>query len=383
MAEKRLKIGYLTSNDPADRRSWSGLHFYLAQALQRHCGDVVPLGPIPASLELVKKVARKGLRLLSGHNYLYTHTVSFARQQAAAARRKLEENKCDVVFSPSGSAQLAFLGTRLPTIYVSDATFGQVLNYYPEFSKVLPVCRRGGQEVEQAAINRADLLLYPSAWAAASACNDYNADARKVHVVPFGANLDNPPTAESLLNRPQSEDCRLLFVGVDWAKKGGEIAFETLNHLESRGIPTTLTVVGCIPPGRISHPRMRVIPFLDKNDQKQRQVLSDLYRNSDFFILPTRAECYGLVYCEANAFALPAIGTDTGGVSEIVKNGENGYLLPWSARGAEYASVIAEVYRDRERYNLLRVQSRAAFDARLNWDSWGEAVSKLMNRLVA
>jgi glycosyltransferase involved in cell wall biosynthesis len=130
------------------------------------------------------------------------------------------------------------------------------------------------------------------------------------------------------------------------------------------------------------HPQLSVIPFLDKNSPRQRQALADLYLNSDFFILPTRAECYGLVYCEANAFALPAIGTDTGGVSEIIKNGVNGYVLPHGAGGDHYAEAISDLYSDPSRYRKLREKSRATFDSRLNWSSWGMAVKTLLDGLV-
>ncbi|MBN9662342.1 MAG: glycosyltransferase family 4 protein [Acidobacteria bacterium] len=379
----RLKIGYLTANDPHDRRSWSGTHYYMARALQQYCGDVVPLGPIAPNGEFLHKAVRKGLRLLFGQNYLYSHTSSFARQQAAIAERRLTLHPCDIIFAPSAAGQLAYLKTSLPVVYVSDATFNQVLNYYPEFSNVLAVSRRGGEEIERAAISRADLLIYPSSWAAASARNFYGANAGKVHVVPFGANVDDLPTIDMLFNRPASDVCRLLFVGVDWVKKGGELAYETCRVLNDRGIPASLTIVGCTPPKTIIHPRVTVVPFLDKNSPSQRRALSELYVNADFFILPTRAECYGLVYCEANAFGLPAIGTDTGGVSEIVRNGENGYLLPVGAGGGDYAAAIAELYADSERYRMLREQSRAAFDTRLNWRAWGTAVSGLLNRLVA
>jgi glycosyltransferase involved in cell wall biosynthesis len=66
-----------------------------------------------------------------------------------------------------------------------------------------------------------------------------------------------------------------------------------------------------------------------------------------------------------------------------VREGENGFLLPPSARGKEYAALIARVYRDDRLYAALVASSRAAFEERLNWDAWGQSVAKLIQRMLA
>ncbi|MCI0596961.1 MAG: glycosyltransferase family 4 protein, partial [candidate division Zixibacteria bacterium] len=95
-------------------------------------------------------------------------------------------------------------------------------------------------------------------------------------------------------------------------------------------------------------------------------------------LLPTRYECYGVVFCEAAAFGLPVITTDTGGVSGVVREGENGYLLPYEAGGADYAQLIAEICADENRYNELVQKSRKEFEDRLNWDTWAQTVKRLL-----
>ena len=47
MSSPRIRIAYLTNNDPLDKTSWSGITYYLGQALQRNVGDVDFLGPVP------------------------------------------------------------------------------------------------------------------------------------------------------------------------------------------------------------------------------------------------------------------------------------------------------------------------------------------------
>ena len=139
-----------------------------------------------------------------------------------------------------------------------------------------------------------------------------------------------------------------------------------------------LIVCGCIPPRGVVHPRMKIIPYLDKNHEGQRKRLEELYAQSDFFLLPTRNECFGIAMCEANAFGLPVITTETGGVSGVIRDGENGFLLPYEARGDVYAERIARVYRDVYEYRYLVKGSRAAYEERLNWDVWGKAMKEVL-----
>ena len=169
-----------------------------------------------------------------------------------------------------------------------------------------------------------------------------------------------------------------MFVSVEWERKGGDIAYETLLKLEEMGIETELIVCGTPPPPGITHERMTVIPYLDKDDERQAREIEKLYAMADFLILPARADCAPNVFREANAFGLPVITADTGGISSIICNGENGYMLPLAGRGRNYADLIANVYHDEQRYLRLVQSSRLAFEERLNWDVWGRRVHDIL-----
>ncbi|MCI0330821.1 MAG: glycosyltransferase family 4 protein [candidate division Zixibacteria bacterium] len=347
--------------------------------MEKNVGEVVFLGPVRLKRKWLGKLANRTARMFA-KQYDYTHNTFMSKAYARSFARKLAGQNFDFIFAPAASTEIAFLETKLPILYSSDTTFELMVNYYPGFSRLLPYSIREGNFVERKAVNKAALLIYPTDWAARSAVEDYGADPKKVHVVPYGANLDEVPEREKVLQRKKSERCRLLFLGVNWERKGGPIAFETLSQLEKTGIPAELTVCGCTPPASFSHQKMRVIPFLDKNDPAQSRQLADLFWESDFLLLPTRYECYGVVFCEAAAFGLPVITTDTGGVSSVIRNGENGYMLPYEAGGADYARLIAEIYGDNTRYYELVRKSRQAFEERLNWDFWAQTVRRLISQ---
>jgi len=377
--KKRLKIAFVTALDPKDRHScsWTDTMYCTSHALQRQSGEVYYLGPIKTNAKRFGQVVHKVSRLLFKRNFLFDRSIFLAKAHAKVVSKRLAAQSFDVIIAPMGTTEVAYLETDIPIVIVRDATFALMHNYYPKFSNLLNKSVREGYYLERLANERSSLLLYPSAWAARSAVEDHRADKEKVHVVPFGANFEAPPI-EIVQKRAKSDRCRLLFVGVDWPRKGGEIAFETLLKLDEMGVQAELIVCGCTPPKEFSHARMKVIPFLDKNDEEQRLELEKLFEMADFLLLPSRSECYGMVFCEASAFGLPSITTNTGGISGAVTNGENGYMLPPGAGGAEYARLIAEIYLDDHRYAELVKSSRAAFDARLNWDAWAISVDKLI-----
>jgi glycosyltransferase involved in cell wall biosynthesis len=380
----RIKIAFLTAFDLQDIQSWSwaGTFYHMAQALQKHCGEVSHIGPIHCWEQSAARIIRKGSQLLLKKNFVLYHNFLVAKKYAKVAARRLAGGTFDVIFTPVGEPEIAFLETDIPIVLFEDATYGALINYYPTYSNLLKRSIYELNTLEDLALKKASLIVSSSEWAARSAIEDYHTDRRKVHVLPQGTNIDNAPPTEVIHQKQKSDRCRLLFVGVEWERKGGEIAFETLVKLEELGIQAELIVCGCVPPSQFAHERMTVIPYLYKSDEKQRAQLEQLYMTSDFFLLPTRSESYGMVFAEASAFGLPSITTDTGGVSEVVRNGENGFMLPHSARGAEYAEVIARIYRDDQRYAELVRSSRAAFDERLNWDAWGMAVSDLIAQLL-
>lgn len=356
------------------RNSWSASMRFTAETIARHIGPVTDVGPAPINL-LPYRIARKLLAFF-GRNYSFEHDLSLARRYGAYFSRALAEGEYDLVYAPAGSAVLAFLETNLPIIYYSDATWRVMRNYYSYYSNVIPRTAHGAEELERRALERATIVVMPSHWAASSAIDDYGADPAKVYALGLGANLLEPPAREAVLPKRPGGTIRLLMVGVSWEIKGGEIARETLIELLRLGLDAELTVVGCAAPPGMEHPRMRVFPYLNKYIPEERRTLERLWREADFFLLPTRFEAAGVVFAEASAHALPSIATRTGGVPSLVVDGINGYTLPHEARGDRYAQVIAELAADPERYQALCRSARMEYETRLNWDAWGRGVAR-------
>lgn len=160
-----------------------------------------------------------------------------------------------------------------------------------------------GDALEYDALTRTNHVFCASDWVANSAVADYGIPQSHVSVVGIGANNEIPVTDFGRIVDDRLKSIRggvrTLFVGVDWERKGGVEALETLRLLRSAGIEATLDIVGCSPqiPGDLSG-CVIVHGFLSKEDPDERRQLEDLYRFSHFFLLPTKAECVGSVVSE-------------------------------------------------------------------------------------
>jgi glycosyltransferase involved in cell wall biosynthesis len=249
-----------------------------------------------------------------------------------------------------------------------------MLDYYPDTSVFSRTARKEGFYIERRAVRRATASTFPSDWASESFCKDFGSVPESTFTISFGANISDPPTRASATDRSVGRPINLLLIGVDWIRKGGAIAYECLTTLLDRGVDATLTLCGCVPPAGFEHPRFRVIPFLNKHDTEQHEMMRQLLLNAHFLLFPTRAEAFGVVTCEASAYGLPTIATDTGGVGGALRNGIIVFLMPYEARGDAYADKIMEIIATPEQYHALVVSSRDEFERRLNWDVWGRSM---------
>ena len=262
-----------------------------------------------------------------------------------------------------------------------------MIDYYPCFSNLLNISKKQGIEIEKKAMKKASKIIYSSHWASESAIKDFGIKKDKIYIIPFGANLEETPSkneVEKMINDRLQERkvCRLLFIGVDWFRKGGDIAFKTTVELNKRGVPTKLIVCGCYPSFTTKSPYLKILGFLDKNEKEQSDILAEQYRKAHLFILPTRAEAAGIVFSEACAYGLPIISTFTGGVSTYVKDGVNGYLLSIESNYIKYADIIQKIWENIDEYYALSINARKMYEKELNWDIWGVKVKKIILSLL-
>ncbi len=375
-----MKIGIVQRDDTRDVLASSGTLYFMAKALERHVGQVVHLGP---DTTRTSKVLLRGGQVVNrltqatvGKRISPIHQRALTVHAARLFAPRIAAAGCDVLFAPFASVEIAALQTVVPIVYHTDMTWADAVDYYTIYTRLFPFARAEGERIQQAALDKAAACVFPSAWAARTVVEHYGIPASKVSVVPYGANFEREavPSREAALAHSLDRGVHLLWIGVSWERKGGAIAFECLTELLRRGIEAHLVVCGCTPPPEYTHERITVVPFLNKNEPEQRQRLSALFLQANFFLFPTSTEALGIVMCEASAHGLPSLVRHTGGVASVVRDGVNGYILPADAQSAAYAERILQLCRDSEAYARMVGSSRKEYEERLNWDAWGRAV---------
>jgi glycosyltransferase involved in cell wall biosynthesis len=380
MAEK-IRIGFLSYKDPLIRKSWSGGYYSMYKALEKNVGEIIWLGPVrPILFSKLLTAFSRLFQFIFHSRYEHTDNIFLSFIYSYKVRNNIKKYKPDFIFAPAAVPELAFARIKIPVVYVSDATSIQFIEYYPSKIPVSGLSLKEIAFLEKKAFNNSDYLCFSSAWAAQDCISRYKIPSSKVRVIPFGSNFPVYPDRLFIESKKKREYIKLLFLGGDWHRKGGDIAYQAMVQLNKSGIHTALTIIGCKPdnPAKYQHPDFTNIGFLNMSVQSELETLVSIFREADFFILPTRAECAALAFCDANAFGLPVFTTNTGGVSSFITEGVNGYMLPLSAGGKEFSDKISSVYKDESLFSKLILSSRQEFEERLNWDSWAIKIKELL-----
>lgn len=374
------KIAFLSDGDPRDKSLWSGTMYMMYSSFIQLGYEV---DWIPAT-KYTEKEINFIEKLASFHEKILNRT--FNRYQNLtkafiASRRiknKLKETDFDLLFVSNAINDIAFLNIKQPIIYVNDILYDQHINYYPAYKGLGWYSKKILRYLEKKVLQKSSAVLLPSEWSVERAVSFYHLPSDKVHLLRFGANID-VPQKNNFQPKKLTQPITFLFLSVEWERKRGDIALDTVELLVKKGYNVKLKVVGCIPPKESEI--MEVVPFLNKNIPEDYQKLKDTLNSSHFLFVPTEAECYGIVFCEASAYGLPSITTATGGVTSIVKDGINGFALPLNAKADEYAKIIEPFLINESKFQELSKTSRARYDQALNWDVWRNELRNILNKI--
>lgn len=363
-----ISIAYITVDDPLDRRTWSGTNNFLMRALEARVERVVPFGPLrPQPVLALCRGINQAMLLTTGKRFNYRDSFMLSRAYARMIGPRLKG--IDLIVAPAGLSTTALLRTGVPVVHINDRCVAGALEYHKILSGLAAFSRKESLALEQRALERADLVVYSSDWAAEAAVRSAPSTEGKVKVVPFGANLDEIPPPPAKRNFPP-ERLKLLMIGRNWEEKGGPVAYRTMQELKARGHAAELVVCGCTPPPEYNDPDLVREGFLNKNVPADMAKLVQHLRTADFLILPTRFEAYGIVFCEAAAYGLPVLASRTGGIPTIVQDGRTGFLFDLTEDGAAYAERILQLVKSPEEWQAMRKNARARYEVVLTWEAF-------------
>lgn len=375
-----MRIAFVATADFTSLGEFSGTAAFMARALSRLGLTLDPV-VVPFPWDLWHWVRSNISWKLTGKYLWMEHEPRLLRRLAGEISTHLRKVRPDWIFSYS-SIPVAYLETDAPIAFWSDAVFDAMVGYYPEYNQLSRIALRNGHGREQEALSRSRLALYSSQWAVDSAKHFYQVDASKLHVVPYGANLEKVPDEQEVTTRVQSRShypLKLLFIGGNWFRKGGDLAVEVAQRVCDSGQQVELSIVGCDPPGALPV-FAKLHGFLRKDHPPDLNRLWQLFSSTHFLLLPSRAECCSMVLAEASAFGVPCLASNVGGNGSVVRDGVNGYLLDPGGFAVEATQLILKLVRSPEHYENLALQACREYGERLNWDVAASQVKALLEK---
>lgn len=207
---------------------------------------------------------------------------------------------------------------------------------YPEIASSWKPVPRKYWESWRKETRDADSIVVNSNWSKRCLIQS-GISPKKIAVIPLVYESADPRREETNRNH---DVFHLLFLGTINLRKGIARLIEAMKLLESE--PIQLTLAG---PTEIDPTLWQNLRNVDWIGPQPRSKVGEIYRTADAFILPTLSDGFALTQLEALSHGLPVISSKFCG--EVVKHGENGWILPDLA-----PQTIAEVIAKASQHHL-------------------------------
>ena len=187
-----------------------------------------------------------------------------------------------------------------------------------------------------------------------------------IGVIPNGVNVATfHPAAEKTTSHGP---VRLLFVGRVVFQKGLDVLFRALAALPTE-LDWELEIIGdgdARPALTLEAAQLGIAPRLTFSGWQDRAVIAERYRAADLFVFPSRDEGMPNVVLEAMASGLPIVATAIAGSEELVREGENGHLVP-TENAPALTDALARLITQPETRRALGRASRERIEREYTW----------------
>jgi glycosyltransferase involved in cell wall biosynthesis len=249
-----------------------------------------------------------------------------------AIRRRLAEKY-------SGLAETALFSIQTQSLY--DASIEGLPHFLYTDHTHLANLRYPGAErfrlasprwikLETALYHRVRANLVMSAFIRDSLIEDYGCNPSRIAVIGAAPNLPlpAPPVAES----PGCSNRTILFVGVDWERKGGPILLAAFRTVLKEIPGAHLVIAGCRP--AVEAPNVEVLGRVPLPE------ISRLLDHASLLALPSWREPQGVIAIEALMHGVPVVASSVAALPEMVEHGKSGLIVPPGDSTALAAALI-------------------------------------------
>jgi glycosyltransferase involved in cell wall biosynthesis len=242
--------------------------------------------------------------------------------------------------------------------------------FYPGKAQT-PMASPTWRELEKSIYHNARMNFTMSAHVSRSLIEHYGCRQARIECVHAGANV---PTADLRdLGVERFARKRILFVGIDWDRKGGPVLVEAFREIRRSHPTAELIIVGCSP--QVSIPGCRVVGRIPLAQ------VAEFYRSASVFCLPTKVEPFGFVFLEAFGHGLPVVATNIGAIPDFVEEGQSGHMVG-SNDAVQLAKRLSELLGDPARCAAFGARGHALVSARYTWQATGAKISAHIRRCM-
>ncbi|OEC84710.1 glycosyl transferase family 1 [Methanobacterium sp. A39] len=219
-----------------------------------------------------------------------------------------------------------------------------------------------------------------------NSCLKNGLEKEKLNIIPFGVDIN----FYKPLKIPKDENMfQILAVGYLIERKGFEYLIRAVKEVLNKHKDVRLTIVGS---GPLEEKLKSLITELKlENNAKIMKNVSDeellqLYNSSDLFVLPSivdsqgNTEGLGVVLLEAMACKLPVIGSNTGGIPDIIQHSETGLLVP-EKDVSQLSEAILNLIENKDLRDKLAVNGYNQVRENFNWKEISKSYLKVYNSI--
>jgi glycosyltransferase involved in cell wall biosynthesis len=176
-------------------------------------------------------------------------------------------------------------------------------------------------------VGLADCIFTTSDLAAQSYVANVRSSIR-VKPILLGVDIEHfKPSIHQIASNSERELFNFVFVGVAGRRKGFDLLLDAAEQLLEQGLTFRILLAGIIDRSLFAGRRRVCQAICDYGMIGHNQLVSVL-RNAHCLILPSRFDSFGMVVPEAMACGLPVIVSDMVGAKQLVKDGQNGFVVP-------------------------------------------------------
>ncbi|MCM8568759.1 glycosyltransferase family 4 protein [Gramella jeungdoensis] len=211
-------------------------------------------------------------------------------------------------------------------------------------------------------------------------------DRRKVHICPNGIPQYGKKVSLNGIDK-EIKKVQLLFLSNLIESKGVFVLLEALKKLKDRGIHFHCSYIGGEGDVSAEFFNSKINDFGLKNfvfyeGKKYGNEKLEYLLKSHVFVLPTLNDCFPLVILEALQFSLPVVSTIEGGISEMVENEKNGFLVQKND-AFEIADKLEILIKDRELREKMGAYGNLKYTEEFTLEAFEYRLNEILENLVS